>query len=147
MRIARVFAALVFCAAFCVGCGGGETESAADSPATETQPAAEESPAAAGGTVDASLAATGQGLFTSRGCTACHTIGSGRLVGPDLAGVTGRRADAFIVGMVMNPDSMLANDADAKQMLAEYYTPMTNQGITAEDAQALLAYLKSKDAG
>ena len=136
-------------AALWVGCGGGGEEGAsADSQpaAAEIQPAVAESEATSGGAVDASMAATGEGLFASKGCTACHTIGSGRLVGPDLAGVTQRRTDAFIVGMIMNPDSMLANDADAKQLLAEYYTPMTNQGIAAEHAEALLAFLKGEDA-
>jgi mono/diheme cytochrome c family protein len=131
-----------------VGCGGDGEEEPADSQpaAAESQPAATETPATSGGPVDAAMAATGEGLFTSKGCTACHTIGSGRLVGPDLAGVTQRRTDAFIMGIIMNPDSMLANDADAKQLLAEYYTPMTNQGISAEDSEALLAFLKGKDA-
>lgn len=149
MRSAKGIAVLVLGAALWVGCGsGGEEGASADSQpaAAETQPAAAESEATSGGAVDASLAAAGEGLFTSKGCTACHTIGSGRLVGPDLADVTQRRTDAFIVGMITNPDSMLANDADAKQLLAEYYTPMTNQGITVENAQALLAFLKGKDA-
>ena len=149
MRSAKGIAVLVLGAALWVGCGGGGEESAsADSQpaAAESQPAAAETQATSGGAVDASMAATGEGLFSSKGCTACHTIGSGRLVGPDLAGVTQRRTEGFIMGMIMNPDSMLANDADAKQLLAEYYTPMTNQGITGEDSQALLAFLKGKDA-
>jgi len=125
-----------------VGCaGGGE-----DPPPADRQPATAETQATSDASVDASMAATGEGLFASKGCMACHTIGGGRLVGPDLAGVTQRRTDAFIVGMIMNPDSMLTNDADARQLLAEYYTPMTNQGISADESQALLAYLKSKDA-
>jgi len=142
-------AVLLLGALWLAGCGGGgEPGAAADSPASdESQPAAAtESEAAAGGAVDAALASSGESLFTSRGCTACHTIGSGRLVGPDLAGVTQRRPDAFVIGMIVNPDSMLANNDDAKALLAEYYTPMTNQGVSVEDAEALLAFLKMKDA-
>ena len=149
MRFAKGLAVLTVGAVLWVGCGGGGEESApADSQpaAAETQPAAAESQATSDVPLDASLAGTGEGLFASKGCMACHTIGGGRLVGPDLAAVTQRRTDAFIIGMIMNPDSMLINDADAKQLLAEYYTPMTNQGISAEESQALLAYLKSKDA-
>ena len=148
MRSTRRMAVLLLGALWLAGCGsGGEQGAAADSPAAaESQPAAAESEANSGGAVDAALASTGESLFTSRGCTACHTIGSGRLVGPDLAGVTQRRPDAFVIGMIVNPDSMLANNDDAKALLGEYYTPMTNQGVTVEDAEALLAFLKVKGA-
>ncbi len=60
--------------------------------------------------------------------------------------MTERRSRAFIVGMIVNPDSMLANDDTAKQLLAEYYTPMTNQGVTRADALALFEYLRHEDA-
>ena len=36
-------------------------------------------------------AKTGEEIFQS-GCNACHTIGGGRLVGPDLLGVSERRS-------------------------------------------------------
>lgn len=139
--------AIAVVAAGLVACGGGEGER----PGGEATPGGEapqraETPSPAGGPVDPALADQGQQLMQAKGCIACHTIGGGRLVGPDLAGVTERRSDAFIIGMITNPDSMLANDETAKQLLAEYFTPMTNQGITREDAQALLAYLKSSDA-
>jgi cytochrome c len=128
-----------------LGCGGGEEER----PAAESQeaqaPEAGEPSQAAESPVDESLADRGESLLQAKGCTACHTVGSGRLVGPDLSGVTERRSDAFIVGMILNPDSMLANDETAKQLLAEYFTPMSNQGVSHEEAEALLAYLKRSD--
>jgi mono/diheme cytochrome c family protein len=131
------------------GCGG---ETADDTATAESTPAASESqpagqPAAAMGDIDAALAAQGEALFTSKTCTACHKLGGGRLVGPDLAGVTARRDKPFIVGMIANPDSMLANDATAKQLLGEYFTPMTNIGVTVAEAEALYEYFRSVDAG
>lgn len=96
---------------------------------------------------DPALAERGQSLMQSKGCVACHTMGGGRLVGPDLAGVTERRDDAFIVAMITNPDSMLVNNETARQMLAEYFTPMANQGVTRDEARAFLAYFKREDAG
>ncbi|MGD2217612.1 MAG: cytochrome c [Gemmatimonadales bacterium] len=115
----------------------------------ESQPAAAgqaRPPAAMSGEVDSALAAEGEALMSARGCTACHTLGDGRLVGPDLAGVTERRSAEFITAMIVNPDSMLANDATAKELLGQYFTPMSNQGVTVEDARALLEYFRRNDA-
>lgn len=123
----RVFVLAV--AASLWACGGGEQR--AEPEEVRTDPAAAEQ---------------GASLMQSKGCVACHTMGGGRLVGPDLAGVTERRNDAFIIGMITNPDSMLVNNETARQLLAEYFTPMANQGITRDEARALLAYFKREDA-
>ena len=127
-----------------VGCAGGSEEGAADDAANQAVEAA--APAASEpGELNPELAAQGAELLRAKGCTACHSVGGGRLVGPDLAGLTERRTREFIVAMITNPDSMLANDADARQMLAEYYTPMTNQNVTRADALALYEYFRSAD--
>lgn len=99
------------------------------------------------GPVDPALAEQGHALFQSKGCVACHTIGKGRLVGPDLSGVTNRRSYAFVVGMVTNPDSMLANDTTAKRLLATYLTPMSNQGVSREEARGIFEFFRSNDRG
>lgn len=39
----------------------------------------------------------GQALYEQRGCPACHTLGAGSLVGPDLRGVTERRDRDWLV--------------------------------------------------
>jgi mono/diheme cytochrome c family protein len=138
--------AVLVSAVWLLGCGGGEGERpAAESQEAQATPEAGEPSEAAESPVDESLAERGESLIQAKGCTACHTVGGGRLVGPDLAGVTERRSDAFIIGMILNPDSMLANDETAKQLLAEYFTPMSNQGVTRDDARALLAYLKRSE--
>ena len=127
-----------------LGCSGGG-ERAAEGGASQAVETAAAAPEAELGEVNVELAAKGEELMKSRGCTACHRIGGGRLVGPDLASVTERRSRAFIVAMITNPDSMLANDADARQLLAEYYTPMANQNVTRDDALALFEYFRLKD--
>jgi mono/diheme cytochrome c family protein len=99
---------------------------------------------AAPGEVDASLAARGEQLFTAKGCIGCHTVGGGRLTGPDLQGVTERRSYDWIVAMITNPDSMLRVDPVAKQLLGEYMTPMLNTNTTREEARAIYEYLRSK---
>ncbi len=113
-----------------LACAGGEA------------PDAEEAPS---GPIDAELASRGQALFQSAGCQACHTVGGGRLVGPDLAEVTERRSYQFVMGMIVNPDSMLTNNETARALLAEYMTPMSNQGVTRDEARALYEYLRRHD--
>lgn len=86
------------------------------------------------------MAVKGKQDFESK-CLACHSIGQGKKLGPDLAGLTKRRNDAWITNWLMNPEKMLASDADAKAMLKEYNNiPMPNQNLTKAEAEQYLKY-------
>lgn len=53
-------------------------------------------------------------------CATCHTIGGGRLVGPDLKDVAQRQKREWLVRFVSDPPSVLATpDAYAARLLAE----------------------------
>jgi mono/diheme cytochrome c family protein len=91
------------------------------------------------------LAEKGEGLFKTKGCIACHTIGKGRLTGPDLAGVTERRKLDWIENMILDPDKMLETDPIARELLATYMVKMTNQNVAPEQAQAIIMYFRVKD--
>ncbi len=92
--------------------------------------------------IDEKLAAKGEKLWTKKGCNACHTIGKGKLVGPDLKGVTERRKPEWIIAMITNPDSMLKYDPIAKEQLKKYGVPMTDQKVSVEEAKAIIEYIK-----
>ncbi len=94
------------------------------------------------GPIDAALAARGADLFQQKACASCHRVGGGRLTGPDLKGVTERRAFDWTIAMITKPDSMLKVDATARQMLMEYATPMANMNVSADEARALYEYLR-----
>lgn len=53
-------------------------------------------------------------------CMSCHTIGGGRLTGPDLKDVHTRRDRKWLVDFMMNPQAMIASgDPTATQLLSE----------------------------
>jgi nitrite reductase (NO-forming) len=85
-------------------------------------------------------AVQGKLSFESK-CLACHSIGQGKKLGPDLAGVTKRRADAWLARWLKEPEKMLETDADAKAMLKEYNNiPMPNQSLTDVEVRQYLKY-------
>ena len=92
------------------------------------------------------LAVKGKQDFESK-CLACHSIGQGKKLGPDLANLTKRRNDAWITNWLLNPEKMLASDPEAKAMLKEYNNiPMPNQNLTSAEVQQYLKYFHWVDA-
>lgn len=94
------------------------------------------------GPIDQALADQGESLFQSKGCIGCHTIGGGRLTGPDLKGITDRREFGWMVAMITNPDSMLKTDSTARRLFGEYMTPMMNMGVTQDEVRAIYEHLR-----
>ncbi|MGH7799139.1 MAG: c-type cytochrome [Thermodesulfobacteriota bacterium] len=95
--------------------------------------------------INEELAEKGEEIFKTKGCIACHTIGKGRLTGPDLAGVTERRKLDWIENQILHPEEMLEKDSIAKELLATYLVKMPNQNVTPEEAKAIIMYLREKD--
>jgi len=91
------------------------------------------------------LAEKGEEVFKNKGCAACHTIGQGRLTGPDLAGVTKRRKLEWIGNQILHPEVMVEKDPTTRELLATYLVKMPNQNVTQEEAQAVIMYLREKD--
>ena len=68
-----------------------------------------------------SLAQSDGAQIFKANCTACHTIGGGRLIGPDLAGVTKKRkADWLKQWINSSSDFIASGDADAIAIYEEY---------------------------
>ncbi len=91
-------------------------------------------------------AETGEEIFQSL-CAACHTIGKGKLVGPDLAGVTSRREESWLHRQIKEPDVLLAeNDPIALQLLQEAdEVEMPPLDLSDAEVVAVIAYLKSTE--
>ena len=87
----------------------------------------------------------GEYLFGSR-CSACHTLGQGDKMGPDLLGVTTRRDRAWLARYVAEPDKMLAESDPIATALFEKYKDarMPNLRLGSADVNAVLTYLETK---
>jgi mono/diheme cytochrome c family protein len=141
----------------CVACNKNNNAEAAAAPPTEAAaapvPAAEAAPAKTEITIPKFVISKapgdieqGKAFFASKGCVGCHKIGGGKLVGPDLKGVTARREQEWIERMILRPDVMTKEDDTAKQLFATHLVQMPNQGVDpSKELPALLAYLKSAE--
>jgi len=98
----------------------------------------------ASGTPDDPVAIAGKLSFESK-CLACHSIGAGVRVGPDLFGVSKRRSEAWLRSWLASPEKMLASDETAKALLARYMIPMPNQNLSPQQMTELIRYFKWAD--
>jgi len=85
----------------------------------------------------------GQALFVKL-CAGCHTVGKGDRVGPDLNGVTGRHARAWLSNYIRDPERMRARkDPAALALVAKYPSVrMPSMGLSESDAADLLSYVE-----
>jgi mono/diheme cytochrome c family protein len=144
-----IFSFSLTCLTLLAACGGGSEEPQASAEPVEIfTPKAKANPLGIGpiteeiqlGAIDPALAAEGEAVFTQM-CTACHKLDK-RHVGPALAGVLDRRNPAWVMNMILNPEVMVKEDPIAKELFAEYLSPMANQNLTKEQARAVLEYIR-----
>lgn len=85
--------------------------------------------------------AAGERLYFAKGCVACHTIGKGKHLGPDLKGIGARRTPDWLGRWLKSPQLMAATDPDAKALLREYQLIMPDPELSAGEVEALAGYL------
>ncbi len=76
-------------------------------------------------------------------CKACHTIGGGRLVGPDLAGITEKREEAWLIKFIQNSTEVIeSGDPIAVKVFEEYNKiPMPPHNLSDEEVKGILKYI------
>jgi len=89
-------------------------------------------------------AVKGKLSFESK-CLACHSIGGGDKVGPDLYGVTKRRDVAWLTRWLTNPDPMVKSDPTAMKLVEKYKIPMPNQNLSDAEIKEYIEYFKWAD--
>ena len=79
-------------------------------------------------------------------CAACHTIGGGTKIGPDLAGVTSRRDREWLRHFIRTPDAMnAAGDPIALALRKEYkQARMPNLDLPEVDTAAVIDYIDTQ---
>jgi protein SCO1 len=92
-------------------------------------------------------AGPGATMFRTR-CAACHTLGGGDSVGPDLLGVTNARSRDWLTRYILGPDKMLERRDPVAVALFNRYNKvkMPNLHLVPVDVKTLLDYFESKTA-
>jgi protein SCO1/2 len=86
----------------------------------------------------------GKYLF-GRDCVACHTIGHGDKIGPDLLGVNHVRSREWLTQIIQHPDQLLEEkDPIATALLKKYNVRMPNIYVSDVDASYIIGYLEEQ---
>ncbi|HAZ14105.1 MAG: hypothetical protein A2X86_02935 [Bdellovibrionales bacterium GWA2_49_15] len=90
----------------------------------------------------------GKALY-DKNCKACHKIGGGKLVGPDLAGITKKRSVDWLSKFIMSSANMIAaGDKEAIKVFEEFAKmPMPSHTFAPAELNALLSYLNNPVGG
>ncbi|WP_178987281.1 c-type cytochrome [Winogradskyella schleiferi] len=92
--------------------------------------------------IDQDMAANGLEIYNKM-CTACHKADK-KFIGPAPTGILERRTPEWVMNMILNPEVMVKEDPLAKDLLMEFNgAPMANQGLSEEDARAVLEYFRT----
>jgi mono/diheme cytochrome c family protein len=147
--VAGLMLALLVC-----GCGRSDAPSASSSAASGAVAAAgagvatvskyDSGPRAGESAADGTLAEHGEKLFKTKGCSACHAFGK-KMSGPDLQGVSMRRTALWMENQILHPEVMTKEDPISHRLLGEMALQMPNQGLTPDEARAVIEYLKHED--
>lgn len=80
-------------------------------------------------------------LFES--CARCHTIGKGKLIGPDLAGVKARHSEEWLINFIQTSDSVIASGDTSATRLYEAYNklPMPRHDYSRDEVKSLIHFI------
>lgn len=90
-------------------------------------------------------AQSGEELFKSH-CSSCHSVGKGRVVGPDLSGVYNKRNDEWLHSFIHSSQKMVqSGDKDAVAIFNEFKIPMPDQALSDQQISSIIDYIKQTD--
>jgi mono/diheme cytochrome c family protein len=91
-----------------------------------------------------SFADDGGDLFKAN-CGVCHTVGKGKLVGPDLKGVETRHSESWLLKWVKSSQTLVqSGDKEAIKLFTDNSSiPMPDQALNEDQIKSVLAYIKT----
>lgn len=86
------------------------------------------------------------GALFSGYCMACHTVGNGNLVGPDLRGVSSRYEEEWLLSFIKSSQTMVGNgDERAIKVFNQFSNiPMPDQALSDGEIKALLTFIEGR---
>jgi cytochrome c2 len=95
---------------------------------------------------DSTSANRGEKLWTVRGCNTCHNLShTGKMSGPDLAGIVQNRDRDWLRQFLKNTDEMLKTDPMAVALLKKWKgAKMPDQHLSDSEVEALINYLETQ---
>src|SRR3989304_2880125 len=95
------------------------------------------------GSQTASAQESGKEIFQQR-CAACHSIGGGRLVGPDLKGVNDKRPEDWLLKFIKSSEKLVkSGDKTAAALFEEFNKmPMPDQALSGNQNKKGLRHIK-----
>lgn len=90
-------------------------------------------------------AQNGEQIFKNS-CAACHTVGGGKRVGPDLVGMSTKRSEAWLIKWIKSSQSMIqSGDPDAIAAFeANNKVPMPDQNLSDVEIKEVIDYINTK---
>ena len=84
----------------------------------------------------------GAKLFT-KNCTACHTIGGGKLVGPDLSNVQNKQTEEWIIKFVQSSQTVIKSGDSAAIAIFNEYSKiiMPDQPLKSNEITEIIKYI------
>lgn len=76
-------------------------------------------------------------------CAACHSIGGGKMIGPDLKGVTKRRSNDWLVQFILSSTKLVkSGDAEAVALFKQYNNiPMPDNALTVDQVNLIIKHI------
>lgn len=88
-------------------------------------------------------AESGREIFRTHGCNKCHSVGEGKVIGPDLKGVGSKRPEDWLRSWLADPAAMIRSHSELGRWPDEFdEIVMPNQNLSSQEIDALVTYLR-----
>ena len=93
--------------------------------------------------IDQNMVSEGK-VFFQKKCSTCHRLDE-KLIGSPLRGITKRRAPEWIMNMILNPDGMIKENKEARELFEKMKVKMSPQNMNEDEARKILEYLRTEN--